>query len=155
MWRMLQVDGPDDYVVGTGEINSVRMFLEVAMNYAGIEIEWKGRDIEEQGLVKSRDPKWASAMKPGDVVVRIDPRYFRPIDVPALQADIRKAKSKLNWSPKLSFVDLVKVMIDHDLAEAGLETKAEGFATLRRHGYLWTSKKSIVPQHLLGTAGRD
>ena len=149
MWRMLQADTPDDFVVGTGETTSVRNFLEIALNYSGIEIEWKGSGDNEKGLVKSCDAQWSSRIKPGHVLIEIDPRYYRPIDVPALQADIRKAQKYLDWTPQLSFGDLVKVMVDHDLAEAGLQTRHEGFAVLERHGYLWTSRRSIVPAEFL------
>jgi len=153
MWMMLQTDGPDDYVIGTGETYSVRTFLEGTMSYAGIEIEWQGKGLEEKGRVKSHESRWSSTIKTGDVLVEIDPRYFRPVDVPALQADIRKAKRKLKWSPKLSFTDLIKVMVDHDLMAAGLKTKSEGFAALSHHGYLWTCAQSLVPAKLLESVG--
>jgi GDPmannose 4,6-dehydratase len=149
MWRMLQVDKPDDFVVGTGETTSVRNFLDIALKYTGIEIEWKGTGDNEKGVVRSCEAQWSSRIKPGDHLIEIDPRYYRPIDVPALQADIRKAQRHLDWTPKLSFDDLVKVMMDHDLAEAGLPTRQEGFSVLERHGYLWTSRRSIIPAEFL------
>jgi GDPmannose 4,6-dehydratase len=153
MWRMLQVDKPDDFVVGTGDTTSVRNFLEIALQYSGIELEWKGKDGDEKGIVKSCEKVWSSRITPGDILIEIDPRYYRPIDVPALQADISKARKSLDWTPQLSFEDLVKVMVDHDLAEAGLKTRGEGFAVLRRHGYLWTSKRSILPGEFLDEKG--
>jgi len=105
MWRMLQNEHPEDFVVGTGEAHSVREFLEETFSYAGL-------DVEEH--------------------VKIDPRYFRPTEVEELVADPRKAKEKLGWNPKIEFNDLVKTMVDADMRAAGLEAIGEGDEILQR-----------------------
>jgi len=123
---MLQQDEPDDYVVGTGESHSVREFVELAFNYAGIEIEWRGEGTEEKGIIKSIEPHLTSHPSPGDVIIEIDPKYFRPTEVEFLQADITKARQKLGWEPKVRFEDLVKIMVDYEMLQNGLEPKGEG-----------------------------
>jgi len=90
MWLILQRENPDDYVIGTGESHSVREFVEKAFEYAGIEIEWKGNGVDEKGLVKSIESKWKGTVKEGDIIIEIDPRYFRPTEVESLCADINK-----------------------------------------------------------------
>ena len=104
MWRMMQLAEPDDFVLATGESHSVREFVAEAFRLYGEEIFWKGKGIEEKGYLKSN----------GKLVVAIDKRYFRPTDVEYLLGDPSKAKSKLNWEPKTSFKDLVKILIEAD-----------------------------------------
>jgi len=118
MWLMLQQDKPDDYVIATGETHSVREFINLAFNYAGIEIEWKGNGVAEKGVVKSfpsnlKPP--ASRLRIGDAIIEIDSRYFRPLEVEFLQGDASKAKKKLNWEPKVKFKELVRIMVDADI----------------------------------------
>ena len=108
MWLMLQQSEPDDYVIATGESHSVREFAEKAFKEVGIEISWKGRGVDEVGIDK----------KTGKVLIRIDPRYFRPTEVEYLQGDPTKAMRKLGWKPKVSFDELVKAMVREDLKEA-------------------------------------
>jgi GDPmannose 4,6-dehydratase len=129
MWLMLQQDKPDDYVIATGESHSVRDFVNLAFAHAGIEIEWRGKGLEEKGIIRSlssnfqplhasRDPNsisLASTLSVGDVIVEIDPRYFRPTEVGYLQGDAGKAKKKLGWEPKVRFKELVKIMVDADI----------------------------------------
>ena len=105
MWRILQQEAPDDYVIGTGESHSVREFLEAACEYAGL-------DCEEH--------------------VRIDPRYFRPTEVESLIADTEKARAHLDWKPKVTFPDLVRIMVDADMRAAGLDPIGEGDEVLRK-----------------------
>jgi GDPmannose 4,6-dehydratase len=105
MWLMLQHDHPDDYVVATGKTHSVREFLEAAFEEVGISINWVGTGIEEKGI----------DAKTGKTLVTIDPRYFRPAEVEFLKGDYSKAKQVLGWSPKVSFKELVAIMVDHDL----------------------------------------
>jgi GDPmannose 4,6-dehydratase len=118
MWLMIQQDKPDDYVIATGESHSVREFIDLAFAHAGIEIEWKGRDLEEKGILCSffshRLPL-APNLKIGDTVIEIDPRYFRPTEVEFLIGDAAKARRELGWEPKVKFNDLVKIMVDADL----------------------------------------
>ena len=106
MWRMLQQDEPDDFVIGTGETHSVREYLEAAFSYADLAIENH---------------------------VRIDPRYFRPTEVEELIADPRKAEAKLGWKPQVKFSELVKIMVDADLRAAGLAAPGEGDDILARY----------------------
>jgi len=139
MWIMLQQDEPDDYVVGTGESHSVREFTEKAFEYVGIELEWIGQGTQEVGLIRSTENKWSEFVKPGDIVIKIDPRYFRPTEVELLQADITKAKKRLGWEPKVKFEELVKIMVDYDLLQNGIEPKREGINISINNGYNWTN----------------
>jgi len=139
MWLMLQQDTPDDYVVGTGESHTVKEFIEIAFNYAGIELEWKGEGIEEKGIVKSIESRLTSYLSPGDIVIEIDPRYFRPTEVDYLCADITKARKKLKWEPKVKFTDLVKIMVDYDLQQNSIKAKGEGIKASQKCGYGWTN----------------
>lgn len=104
---MLQQDVPDDYVIATGETHSVREFVELAFAHIGKEIEWSGAGEDEVGRCKSTD----------DVLVKIDPRYFRPTEVELLLGDPTKAKEKLGWVSKTPFKMLVQDMVDADMIE--------------------------------------
>jgi GDPmannose 4,6-dehydratase len=139
MWLMLQQDKPDDYVVGTGESHSVKEFVELAFNYAGIELEWKGSGIEEKGIIKSIDSHLTSHISTGDIVIEVDPRYFRPTEVEFLQADITKARKKLGWEPVVKFEQLVKIMVDYDMLQNGVEPKGEGIRISKELGFNWTN----------------
>jgi GDPmannose 4,6-dehydratase len=121
MWLMLQQNAPDDYVVATGEAHSVREFVEKSFREVGIEISWEGAGVDEVG-------KDAAT---GDIFVRIEPRYFRPTEVEFLLGDPSKIKAKLGWKPRVSFDELVKMMIQEDLKEAERDhlCKKEGFQT--------------------------
>ena len=105
MWMMLQKDLPDDYVIATGEMHSVREFIEKAFECVGRRIEWKGNKLDEVGIDTTT----------GLVVVRIDPHYFRPAEVDQLLGDPRKAKTQLGWVPAVAFVQLVKIMTEGDM----------------------------------------
>ena len=105
MWLMLQQDAPDDYVLATGETQSVRRFVEIAFAEIGRPIEWKGKGVDEKGL----------DAKTGEVLVEIDPRYFRPTEVDFLLGDPSKARAKLGWKHKTTFPELVKEMVASDL----------------------------------------
>lgn len=106
MWLMLQQDKPDDYVIATGEKRTVREFVNAAFECVGIELEWRGSGLEEQGVDKAT----------GRVLVDVDPRFFRPSDVDYLLGDPTKAREKLGWDPrKTSFEGLVKIMVESDL----------------------------------------
>jgi GDPmannose 4,6-dehydratase len=104
MWRMLQQDTPDDYVCATGETNTIRRFCVESFKEVGIDIEFRGEDVEEEGI----------DTKTGKAIVKIDPRYFRPAEVDLLLGDATKAKEKLGWEPKVKFDDLVKIMTKTD-----------------------------------------
>lgn len=106
MWLILQQDKPDDFVVATGEQHSVREFCQLAFAEAGIELEFRGEGVEEKGYNKAT----------GEVVVEVDPKYFRPAEVETLLGDPTKAKKVLGWNPvKTSFKELVHIMMQHDL----------------------------------------
>ena len=105
MWRILQQAEPDDYVLATGETHSVREFVELAFAEIGIELKWEGEGVDERGVCK----------KSGAVLVKIDPRYFRPTEVDLLLGDPSKARAKLGWSHQVSFRELVKEMVASDL----------------------------------------
>lgn len=105
MWLMMQQDEPDDYVLATGETHSVREFVEEAARHVGFDIEWKGKDEHEKGIDK----------KTGRVLIEIDPKYYRPAEVDLLLGDATKAKKKLGWEPKVTFKELIKLMVDADL----------------------------------------
>jgi GDPmannose 4,6-dehydratase len=105
MWMMLQQDQPDDYVLATGEKHSVREFVERAFAHVGRHIAWRGAGEDETGV----------DTKTGEVLVMIDPRYFRPTEVDVLLGDPSKAREKLGWRHRTSFAELVKNMVESDL----------------------------------------
>ena len=109
MWLMLQQPEPDDYVVATGETYSVRTFVERAFREVGIDIEWKGRGLQEHGIDTSN----------GRVLVEVDPRYFRPTEVEILVGDATKAREKLGWRHEMNFNDLVTEMVREDVRNIG------------------------------------
>ncbi len=109
MWRMLQQDKPDDYVLATGETHTIREFCELAFKEIGIEIKWQGSDAEEVGVDAST----------GKTVIKINPEFYRPAEVDLLLGDPTKAEKVLGWKRKVDFPGLVKMMVDHDL---GLES---------------------------------
>lgn len=106
MWLMLQQAQPDDYVLATGKSHSVRSFVERAFAHVGREIVWRGEGVDEMGI----------DARTGAVLVSIDPRYFRPTEVDELLGDATKARQKLGWVPKTSFEELVREMVDSELA---------------------------------------
>jgi len=132
-WLMLQQEKPEDFVIATGIQHSVRQFVEIAAAHLGITLAWKGAGVDEQGIVEAVAPYKAGVgaadVTPGDVVVRVDPMYFRPAEVETLLGDPAKAKSKLGWQPRISFEDMVKEMVAHDMNEAGRDAlcRKEGF----------------------------
>jgi GDPmannose 4,6-dehydratase len=139
MWLMLSQEVPDDYVVGTGESHTVREFVDRTFGYLGVELEWRGQGKEEEGIVKSVEGRWAGRLRPGDTIVEVDPRYFRPTEVVFLQADITKARQKLGWEPRVSFDELVKIMADYDAKVAGIEPPGEGIKAAVCRGFTYTN----------------
>ncbi len=105
MWRMLQQKQPDDYVLATGETHSVREFIEECAKILKIELQWKGKGVKEVGIDN----------KTKKVIIRIDPKYFRPAEVDMLLGDPTKARKKLGWKPKTKFKELVRIMMNADL----------------------------------------
>ena len=112
MWRILQHEKPDDFVIATGVQHSVREFAELAFHYAGIELEWQGEGIEEKGVDK----------KTGKVIVEVSPDFYRPTDVVNLLGNPEKAKRELGWNPEqTSFEQLVQIMVKHDMEKVAVE----------------------------------
>lgn len=113
MWRILQADSPDEYVLATGETHTVREFTELAFARLGIDIDWEGKDEYERGVCR----------KTGKVVVEVSPQYYRPTEVDLLLGDASKAKSVLGWEPKTTFRKLVEIMTDADFKLAEKEAR--------------------------------
>ena len=148
MWLMLQQDKPEDFVIATGEQHSVREFIELTARRVGVNIAWEGDGVNEVGKVASFNKETVVSLlskqmqgepsatkdafieqtlraivanpclKPGNVIVRIDPRYFRPTEVETLLGDAAKARAKLGWTPRTAFADLVAEMVEEDFAAA-------------------------------------
>src|SRR6202047_4190629 len=124
-WLMLQQEAPEDYVIATGELHSVRDFVEYAAEEVGIKVRWEGHGVDEKGYNAAT----------GNCIVAIDPRYFRPAEVETLLGDASKAKRQLGWAPQTSFRDLVSEMMREDLklAERDELVKKHGFQFFNRH----------------------
>jgi GDPmannose 4,6-dehydratase len=110
MWRMLQQNTPDDFVLATGETHSVREFIEESCKIAGIDLKWQGKGEKEVGIDKNTNK----------TIIKIDPRYYRPAEVEILLGDPSKAKKELGWTPTTTFKDLVKMMMEDDLKNEGV-----------------------------------
>lgn len=128
-WLMLQQDQPDDFVIATGVQYSVRDFIRKAAAQLGMTLRFQGVGVDEQGIVESVTGDAAPALRPGDVIVAVDPRYFRPTEVETLLGDPSKAKEKLGWVPEISLDQMVQEMVAHDLEDA------RRHALLKTHGY--------------------
>lgn len=117
MWMILQADEPEDWVIATGEMHSVREFTTLAFAEAGIDLQWKGEGVDEKGYNKAT----------GDCLVEVDPRYFRPTEVEQLLGDPTKAREKLGWNPtQTSFQQLVKIMMEADMEKVQKEKLLRG-----------------------------
>jgi GDPmannose 4,6-dehydratase len=130
MWQMLQHDTPDDYVVGTGNMHSVRLFVTKAFEYAGVTISWKGIGVEEKGYVSDVNKEW-DGVALGDCVVRIDDLFFRPSEVEMLQAESTKIKKVLQWKPSVDFNELVAFMMQYDLERLCLSPSGKALEMVR------------------------
>ncbi|KZN58060.1 GDP-mannose 4,6-dehydratase [Pseudoalteromonas luteoviolacea CPMOR-1] len=128
-WMMLQQDKPEDFVIATGKQISVREFVELSAKELGITLEFSGEGVDEIATVVAIEGDNASALSIGDVIVRVDPRYFRPAEVETLLGDPTKAKEKLGWVPEITVEEMCAEMVQHDLA------KAKQHAILKSHGY--------------------
>jgi GDPmannose 4,6-dehydratase len=133
-WLMLQQEKPEDFVIATGVQYSVRQFVDFAAAELGIAIRFEGEGVNEIGVVQTvSNPDIKT--KPGDVIVKIDPRYFRPTEVETLLGDPTKAREKLGWTPQISVQELVKEMVQADYTSAKCDAlvKLAGFKTLNHH----------------------
>ncbi|MDA0882056.1 MAG: GDP-mannose 4,6-dehydratase [Bacteroidetes bacterium] len=124
MWAMLQQEVADDFVLATGETHSIRTFVDMAFNHVGIDVEWKGEGVDEKGINKAN----------GDVLVEVDPRYFRPTEVELLVGDPSKAHKELGWKHEIGLAELVTEMV------------AEDIALFKRDKYLMDGGHSVVNQ---------
>ena len=128
-WMMLQQQQAEDFVIATGVQYSVRQFIQWSAAELGITLQFEGHGIEERGVVSSVNGGKMSAIKVGDVIIKVDPRYFRPTEVETLLGDPTKAKEKLGWIPEITVQEMCREMVTSDLEEA------RKHALLKRHGY--------------------
>jgi GDPmannose 4,6-dehydratase len=128
-WMMLQQDQPEDFVIATGKQISVRDFVRLSASEVGMTLSFTGDGTDEIATVFSVTGKNAPGVKVGDVIVKVDPRYFRPTEVETLLGDPSKAKKKLGWTPEITVEEMCAEMMQHDLG------KAKQHALLKQHGY--------------------
>ncbi|WP_422126846.1 GDP-mannose 4,6-dehydratase [Thioalkalivibrio sulfidiphilus] len=128
-WLMLQQDQPEDFVIATGKQYSVRDFVSMSAAQLGITLRFEGEGVEERGVVEAVSGDSAPAVKPGDVIVAVDPRYFRPTEVETLLGDPTRARERLGWVPEISIDEMVREMVAYDLDQA------RRHALLVKHGY--------------------
>jgi GDPmannose 4,6-dehydratase len=128
-WMMLQQHKPEDFVIATGVQYSVRQFIEWSAAELGITLRYEGKGVDEKAIVASIEGNKAPSLKVDDVIVKIDPRYFRPTEVETLLGDPSKAKQKLGWVPEITVQEMCKEMVLNDLSEArqNVLLKANGF----------------------------
>jgi GDPmannose 4,6-dehydratase len=128
-WMMLQQDKAEDFVIATGVQHSVREFIVWAAAELGLTLRFEGKGLDERGIVESIDGDKAPALRPGDTIVSIDPRYFRPAEVETLLGDPARAKEKLGWVPEIGVREMCAEMVAQDLRVA------QRMALLRSHGH--------------------
>ncbi len=128
-WMMLQQDQPEDFVIATGKQISVREFVRMSAAEAGITLEFSGEGIEEIATVTALTGDDAPSVNVGDVIVKVDTRYFRPAEVETLLGDPSKAKEKLGWVPEITVEEMCAEMVKHDL------DKAKQHVLLKKHGF--------------------
>jgi len=138
-WMMLQQEVPDDFVIATGKQISVREFVFMSALEAGIELEFSGTGVDEIGKVVKIASDSVVGLRVGDVIIRVDPRYFRPAEVETLLGDPTKAKEKLGWVPEITVEEMCKEMIAHDL------NQSRQHALLKQHGYDVSVAKENTP----------
>jgi GDPmannose 4,6-dehydratase len=127
-WMMLQQDKPEDFVIATGVQYSVREFILWSAKELGISLKFEGQGVDESAVITGIDGDKAPALKVGDTIVRVDPRYFRPAEVETLLGDPTKAKEKLGWVPEISVQEMCAEMVADDLKTA------QRHALLKKHG---------------------
>ena len=127
---MMQKNKPDDYVIATGKEYSIKEFIDLCANYCGIKIKWIGKGLMEKGIVDKISKDLKIKLKLGDVIIKVNKKYFRPTEVSKLLGDSSKARKKLKWQPKISLNQLISEMIKEDLNEAKKEyiLKNKGFS---------------------------
>jgi len=128
-WMMLQQEHPEDFVIATGVQYSVREFIIKSAKQLGLTLQFKGLGVEEKAIVVQIDGNKAPRIKVGDIIVQVDPRYFRPTEVETLLGDPIKAKEKLGWVPEITLDEMIAEMVEYDLEQA------KQHALLKKHGY--------------------
>ncbi len=128
-WMMLQQEQPEDFVIATGVQYSVRQFISWSAEHLGIKLRFEGQGVDEVGVVEAIEGDKAPALKVGDIIVKIDPRYFRPAEVETLLGDPSKAKAKLGWTPEITVQEMCEEMVAADLESA------KRHALLKKHGF--------------------
>ncbi len=136
-WMMLQQEKPVDFVIATGQQYSVREFITWAAADLGITLRFEGTGVDEQGIVESVSGDLVPAVKTGDVIVKVDPRYFRPAEVETLLGDPAKAKELLGWVPEITAREMCAEMVAEDLKVA------QRHALLKQHGH----EVAVARQH--------
>jgi GDPmannose 4,6-dehydratase len=133
MWLMLQQQEPEDFVIATGTTTSVREFASIAFAHAGVSIRFEGEGQEEKGIVQQVSLP-DIPLRPGDVVIEVDKRYFRPTEVDLLLGDATKAREKLGWSPRYTLKELIREMVESDISlfRKDIILKESGFNTIRQ-----------------------
>lgn len=129
-WLMLQQDKPEDFVIATGQQFTVREFVQWAANDLGVSLKFEGTNEQEIAIVSAVNGERAPGVKVGDVVLRVDPRYFRPTEVETLLGDPTRARERLGWVPQITAREMCTEMVEHDLGLARQQ------ALLRQHGYI-------------------
>ncbi|CAH1552836.1 GDP-mannose 4,6-dehydratase [Vibrio rotiferianus] len=138
-WMMLQQDQAEDFVIATGKQISVREFVRLSAKEAGITLEFSGEGVDEVATVVAIEGANAPGVKVGDVIVKVDPRYFRPAEVETLLGDPTKAKEKLGWVPEITVEEMCSEMVAYDL------NKAKQYALLKEHGFDVSVAKENTP----------
>lgn len=128
-WMMLQQDQPQDYVIATGVQYTVRQFVEWSAEELGIHLRFEGDGVDEVGIIESIDGDLCPSLAVGQIVVRVDPRYFRPAEVETLLGDASKAEKDLGWKAQITVEEMCAEMVQHDLKVA------QKNALLKQHGY--------------------
>jgi GDPmannose 4,6-dehydratase len=128
-WMMLQQEQPEDFVIATGVQYSVREFIAKSAAQLGVTLKFEGQGVDEKAVVSTISGDNAPALKVGDVIVKVDPHYFRPTEVETLLGDPTKAKQKLGWVPEITLDEMVEEMVAYDLEQA------KQHALLKDHGY--------------------
>ena len=128
-WMMLQQEKPQDFVIATGQQISVRDFIKISAQELGLKLSFEGEGVNEKGIIEAIEGDKAPALKAGDEIISVDPRYFRPAEVETLLGDPTKAKEELGWVPEITVQEMCAEMVACDLHEA------RRHALLKEHGY--------------------
>jgi GDPmannose 4,6-dehydratase len=128
-WMMLQQEQAEDFVIATGVQYSVRQFIEMAASVLGVTLQFEGEGINETAIITAIDGDKAPALKVGDVIVKVDPRYFRPTEVETLLGNPSKAKNRLGWTPDITVQKMCTEMVHSDLIEARKQKMLMGIST--------------------------